>query len=62
MPQFTRLIKMEPVGAEPTSSALYRHVKMGADEGELIYNILCTKPLKVLVVIHESKSILLQGA
>lgn len=50
------------MGIEPTSSALYRHVKMGADEGELIYNILCTKPLKVLVVIHESKSILLQGA
>jgi hypothetical protein len=53
---------MEPVGVEPTSSALYRLCKMAADEGELIYNILCTNPHKVLVVIHESKSILLQGA
>jgi hypothetical protein len=53
---------MEWVGFKPTISALYRLCKMAADEGELIYNILCTKPRKVLVVIHESKSILLQGA
>jgi hypothetical protein len=39
------------VGVEPTSSAPYRLCKMAADEGELIYNILCTKPRKVLVII-----------
>jgi hypothetical protein len=53
---------MDWVGVEPMTSALYHLCKMAADEGELIYNILCTKPRKVLVVIHESKSILLQGA
>ncbi len=53
---------MDWVGFEPTTSVLYRLSKMTAVEGEHIYNISYTKPRKVLVVIHESKSLLFQGA
>jgi hypothetical protein len=53
---------MDWVGSKPTTSVLYPLSEMTAVEEEHIYNISYTKPSKVLVVIHESKSLLFQGA